>query len=500
MAPRSSEQSDPRTLDLALFDGTCSSSNRPLSKKDSEGDIVPIENSEKGEEEEEDSKKTIFLATCDTCNITLPIWQHDLTTLQLPLKGIRSPNDRVWAPSIDQLYVVPTLPIPFDKKQHATVPSHPTMRDVKMHGLNFRHLPAVSATVWSRSMIDTLPGGEEAHQDDDDSREKPTIKAPYSLLKPCEEDLGENKATAEPRSFSSVKSEDVPSLEEVIDRTLLPFRLHARHTRWSSFFNNTDTVIHSVPANLDVEASDDAEPYMVQGYASFYNETTATLEIDSRFAEGNHSEVFYGTLTLPSVIKNSHRVPSGRVSVVVKVADSNTEAHRMLDHEAHAFRVLGESHPHLQHEWTGLNAMPGRMMPTLLHAVMPKFYGQYRCDKFKYRFGYTTPAFETGPCSLLLLEDCGHPIDPRNVSRRTRHDVLAMFSHLHKAGYIHGSPGARNILIKPGPLSNPPGRRSMHCPSLRLIDFGRTSSTSKTCGRQIKEEYETVMKNMRLRG
>ena len=66
---------------------------------------------------------------------------------------------------------------------------------------------------------------------------------------------------------------------------------------------------------------------------------------------------------------------------------------------------------------------------------------------------------------------------------------------MNNAGWIHGSVAKRNILIKPGPLSDNPLERSLNVYErdghgvnwdFRLIDFGRAFET-KNPGR---DEYE----------
>ena len=47
---------------------------------------------------------------------------------------------------------------------------------------------------------------------------------------------------------------------------------------------------------------------------------------------------------------------------------------------------------------------------------------------------------------------------------------------LHFAEYMHNSFKQRNVVVQPGPLTEPPEARSMKSPSFRMIDFGRTES------------------------
>ena len=120
-------------------------------------------------------------------------------------------------------------------------------------------------------------------------------------------------------------------------------------------------------------------------------------------------------------------------------------------------------------------------------AIAPKFYGSY------------VPEDDTqsGLSPILLLEDCGMPIetstlcaDDRFVSHLglqmfpegiilLRTQLHAMFAIFHHAGFLQGSVYPRNILIQPGPLTIPPSKRSLASPSFRIIDFGRAEHNHK---------------------
>ena len=54
-----------------------------------------------------------------------------------------------------------------------------------------------------------------------------------------------------------------------------------------------------------------------------------------------------------------------------------------------------------------------------------------------------------------------------------RETIAGLFDRLHKARFTQGSPYDRNLLVQPGPLTNPPAERSLDNPSYRIIDFGR---------------------------
>ncbi|KAI0362936.1 hypothetical protein BV20DRAFT_984122, partial [Pilatotrama ljubarskyi] len=118
----------------------------------------------------------------------------------------------------------------------------------------------------------------------------------------------------------------------------------------------------------------------------------------------------------------------------------------------------------------------------LLPAVVPKF------------FGYYSPLQEDGtihplvhgryciddsvcrvdwPTSVLLLEECGTPVDRYSIPKGSRKDCYKLFRRLHAEGFVQRSAYARNMLVQPGPLSVTREDRSLATPSFRIIDFGR---------------------------
>lgn len=54
-----------------------------------------------------------------------------------------------------------------------------------------------------------------------------------------------------------------------------------------------------------------------------------------------------------------------------------------------------------------------------------------------------------------------------------RREFYSMVFRLHVAGYVQNSMYPRNVLVQPGPLTEPPHKRSKDTPSFRIIDFGR---------------------------
>jgi hypothetical protein len=77
-----------------------------------------------------------------------------------------------------------------------------------------------------------------------------------------------------------------------------------------------------------------------------------------------------------------------------------------------------------------------------------------------------------------------------------RDTIIGMFDRLHNARFIQGSAYERNVLVQPGPLTQPRAERSLNYPSYRLIDFGRgecfDGDESDTADEKIKDEERDV--------
>ncbi|KAH9903253.1 hypothetical protein C8Q73DRAFT_45000 [Cubamyces lactineus] len=123
-------------------------------------------------------------------------------------------------------------------------------------------------------------------------------------------------------------------------------------------------------------------------------------------------------------------------------------------------------------------------------ALVPKFFGFYAPAAENgspiYRehsnCGRDDTCQTTWPTHILLLEECGKPIDPHSMSREEREKCYKLYEELHEAGFLQGSSYLRNMLVQPGPLSVPHAQRTMDTPSYRLIDFGRGEASSLLSG------------------
>jgi len=204
------------------------------------------------------------------------------------------------------------------------------------------------------------------------------------------------------------------------------------------------------------------------------------LRQKQHLGEGSHSYVFRAPLTLPSCAGPS-------LHVAVKITKFQEKV--MLANEAKIYDKF---------PWELQQSPP----------VVPRFYGYYvpsfeSVENFKGDDGDEEDANKVGVdiCKLwpicdypeiifspiLLLEPCGEQVKPAELSKSNRglamltprnatanRDTIAsLYSRLHDANFTQGSVYPRNVLVQPGPLTNPPAERSFDDPSYRIIDFGR---------------------------
>ncbi|OCH91165.1 hypothetical protein OBBRIDRAFT_729319, partial [Obba rivulosa] len=192
--------------------------------------------------------------------------------------------------------------------------------------------------------------------------------------------------------------------------------------------------------------------------------------------KGHHSKVQRGALTLPAPLCGNSR--TGQVTVAVKKAKARGRARRLLRNEADLYARFPQ---HLQQEYCGYQIVPPILHPVPIGPVVPKFYGYYvpvddhgnALDELyeSYCEGRDGPV--RGPSPLLLVEECGEPVDPSKLSPTERSEWFSLVRRMHDAGFIQNSFFTRNLLVQAGPLTRPPVERSSSTPSFRIIDFGR---------------------------
>ncbi|KAJ7487805.1 hypothetical protein FB451DRAFT_1528490, partial [Mycena latifolia] len=184
--------------------------------------------------------------------------------------------------------------------------------------------------------------------------------------------------------------------------------------------------------------------------------------------KGSHADVYHAHLTLgePFCLAQHKDQPASvpTVRVAAKITFSGADDRAMLENEGRIYDAFPE---HLSEDWSGYNAIgesvtrytDGRVPAT---AMVPKFYG------------FFVPVEESSRGRpILLMEDCGRPINPATLTTAQRAVCFAFAHRLYRENFIQHSFYSRNILLQPGPLTLPPDKRSLKDPSFRLIDFGR---------------------------
>jgi hypothetical protein len=177
--------------------------------------------------------------------------------------------------------------------------------------------------------------------------------------------------------------------------------------------------------------------------------------------------------------------PTAKASVVAKLSKQ---------HDPHLAREAEnyQSFPtHLFEHWSGYNIIPPLHDPVPVGAVIPQFYGYYVPEENQGDGSspYLSP--------ILLLENCGIPIDPTLLNRDEQQECASLLYRLQEAGWNHGSFYERNILMQSGPLSEWPLAHSVSgVKSFRLIDFGRSAEYDSSYSRAHEETYADRLFNI----
>ncbi|KAJ4480193.1 hypothetical protein J3R30DRAFT_3331787 [Lentinula aciculospora] len=149
--------------------------------------------------------------------------------------------------------------------------------------------------------------------------------------------------------------------------------------------------------------------------------------------------------------------PTAQVSVVAKISLPG-DTH--LEQEAVIYQRFGMQ---FSQHWTGYTLANPVHNPTPMGAIAPIFYGYY--TKAGASNGYFSP--------ILLLEDCGKPINPSKLDFDDRQECAALILRLHYHGWTQGSFWPRNIVMQHGDHADFPLMKSANDRRFRLIDFGR---------------------------
>ncbi|KAF9233305.1 hypothetical protein BU15DRAFT_54068, partial [Melanogaster broomeanus] len=216
------------------------------------------------------------------------------------------------------------------------------------------------------------------------------------------------------------------------------------------------------------------------------------------------------TLCQHRIFPSSPVPRTARFNVAAKLSIEND---RHLAREAQNYQKFPE---HFFQNYNGYNIVPPIHDPVPVHALVPQFYGYYTPspgsevptelrddsddddddggagdgdgdgddhtdddDKV-----VATERLYLSP--ILLLEHCGSPIEPDDLSIDDQQECTSLFLRLHEEGWLHESVAARNILAQQGsPTEFPAFSRKQL--SFRLIDFGRSRACEKSAERMSEE-------------
>lgn len=139
---------------------------------------------------------------------------------------------------------------------------------------------------------------------------------------------------------------------------------------------------------------------------------TASMWLDPRslLGTGHHSFVYRAPFELPSPLRSTHS--TGKVTVAAKLGMPGNLARELLANEA---RIYNGMEKHMQEDWSGLNVVSPIRYPVPVCALAPKFFGWFEPigedaeTHERHREKYEVPTRSP----ILLLEECGEPIEPK---------------------------------------------------------------------------------------
>ncbi|KAJ7184285.1 hypothetical protein C8R46DRAFT_857392, partial [Mycena filopes] len=161
------------------------------------------------------------------------------------------------------------------------------------------------------------------------------------------------------------------------------------------------------------------------------------------------------------------RPPTATVRVCAKLSHQH-DPH--LAREAQVYQALPA---HLSEHWSGYNLVRPSREPVPVGAVVPQFYGYYKPAA-------RDPASARYLSPVMLLENCGTPLELRGLSADQKKECWSLVYRLHHADWVHESVAERNIMMQTGPLTTPQGwmrgyeSATAAGVSFRVIDFGRS--------------------------
>lgn len=322
-----------------------------------------------------------------------------------------------------------------------------------------------------------------------------------------------------PKLPDEYSTRGIPILQEKIPRRHLPHTLLV-HDPYNASMGQHPTDDASLVSTEPIvykrvyPAPDDA---FLDNVAHIY------LNPDNILGNGRHSNVYSAPLELPPPLStyDSASVRPGVVRVAAKVSLPEKHARELLNNEGDIYNTFPGF---FTEEYCGWHVLtPFVKTPTPSCQVVPKFFGFYVPDKKSKQLERDADGKLLWPWQrrspILLMEDCGTPIDLEEMSVDQRCVILhvptvslfltfpsfcsaecySLIIRLHFQDFHHNSFRTHSILVQPGPLILPPHLRSMDRPSFRCINFSRTQTEKKWTAKEIpvgtsasKEEKERV--------
>ncbi|OBZ76030.1 hypothetical protein A0H81_03088 [Grifola frondosa] len=152
-----------------------------------------------------------------------------------------------------------------------------------------------------------------------------------------------------------------------------------------------------------------------------------------------------GTLHL----SRSNQLGSGHHSNVYRAPHAPGPTSRALADRASDRRSEGRtSFPrHLMEDWSGHNYVPPGRYPVPVGAVVPKFFGYYRpvcadgsvARRFHPDCDDDSKCYVTWASPILLVEECGEPVEPSSFTLDQRSECFSLIFRLHEANFVQNS-------------------------------------------------------------
>ena len=124
--------------------------------------------------------------------------------------------------------------------------------------------------------------------------------------------------------------------------------------------------------------------------------------------------------------------PTVKVSVAAKLSKPY-DMH--LRREANNYQSFPAD---LFEHWSGYNIIQPLHDPVPVGAVLPQFYGYYVPEKNSDGDKEDTIYYPPYLSAILLLENCGIPIDPEALDKDDKNECASLLYRLHQAGWNHG--------------------------------------------------------------